>query len=159
MPNFPGRELAIVSDDVFDLAPFPKRMLVVGGGYIACEFASIFNGLGAKVTQLYRGEQILRGFDDEVRHFVADEMRKNGVDLRVQTAVEKLSKRGDCIEVLLKNGERIEVDAVLYATGRVPNVGSLNLKEAGGRAGRRRARSWSTATTAPACRRSTHWAT
>ncbi len=131
MPSFPGCELAIVSDDVFDLAPFPRRMLIVGGGYIGCEFASIFNGLGAAVTQLYRGEQILRGFDDEVRHFVADEMRRNGVDLRVQTDVEKLSKRGDCIEVLLKNGERIEVDAVLYATGREPNVGSLNLKEVG----------------------------
>ncbi len=131
VPDFPGCELAIVSDDVFDLAPFPKRMLIVGGGYIGCEFASIFNGLGANVTQLYRGEQVLRGFDDEVRNFVADEMRKNGVDLRVKTAVEKLSKHGDCIDVLLKNGEHLEVDTVLYATGREPNVGKLNLKAIG----------------------------
>ena len=131
VPSFPGCELAIVSDDIFDLEPFPTRLLIVGGGYIGSEFASIFNGLGAKVTQLYRGHQILRGFDEEVRNFVADEMKKTGVDLRVQTDVEKLTKRDDCIEVLLKNGERLEVDAVLYATGREPNVGKLNLATAG----------------------------
>ena len=131
VPDFPGCELTIVSDDIFDVEPFPKRLLVVGGGYIGCEFASIFNGLGAQVTQLYRGEQVLRGFDDEVRNFVADEMRKNGVDLRVRTDVEKLSRQGDCIEVMLKSGERIEVDTVLYATGREPNVGTLGLEDVG----------------------------
>ena len=131
VPDFPGCDLAIVSDDIFDLEPFPKRLLIVGGGYIGCEFASIFNGLGSQVTQLYRGEQVLRGFDDEVRNFVADEMRKNGVDLRVRTDVEKLSRQANCIEVLLKDGQRVEVDAVLYATGREPNVGRLGLADVG----------------------------
>ena len=78
---------------MFDLDPFPARLLVVGGGYIACEFASIFNGLGAQVTQLYRGEQVLRGFDDDVRHFLAQEMRKTGVDLRLRTDVRHPSRR------------------------------------------------------------------
>ena len=131
VPDFPGCNLAIVSDDIFDLEPFPKRLLIVGGGYIGCEFASIFNGLGSQVTQLYRGEQVLRGFDDEVRNFVADEMRKNGVDLRVRTDVERLSRQSDCIEVLLKDGQRVEVDTVLYATGREPNVGQLGLADVG----------------------------
>src|SRR3954466_6228185 len=67
VPDFPGREHVVTSDGMFDIDPFPKRLMVVGGGYIACEFASIFNGLGARVTQLYRGEQVLRGFDDDVR--------------------------------------------------------------------------------------------
>ncbi|MDO9198385.1 FAD-dependent oxidoreductase, partial [Rhodoferax sp.] len=83
VPHMTGREHVITSNDMFDLDPFPARLLVVGGGYIACEFASIFNGLGSRVTQLYRGEQVLRGFDEEVRHFVAAEMRKTGVDLRL----------------------------------------------------------------------------
>src|SRR4051794_1186828 len=73
VPEVPGAELAITSNEIFDLASFPRHLLVVGGGYIACEFASIFRGLGAQVTQLYRGEQVLRGFDDEVRHFLAGE--------------------------------------------------------------------------------------
>ena len=84
VPVFAGSQLAITSNEVFDLPVFPRRLVVVGGGYIACEFASIFRGLGAQVTQLYRGEQVLRGFDADVRHFVADEMRKKGVDLRTR---------------------------------------------------------------------------
>ena len=84
VPDVPGRELVLTSDDMFDLTPFPGRLLVVGGGYIACEFASIFHGLGSQVTQLYRGEQVLRGFDADVRNFVAAEMVRAGVDLRVQ---------------------------------------------------------------------------
>ncbi|RYF32747.1 MAG: glutathione-disulfide reductase, partial [Comamonadaceae bacterium] len=80
IPVFPGSEHAVSSDAMFDLDPFPRSLVVVGGGYIACEFASIFEGLGASVTQLYRGEQILRGFDDDVRARVATEMRAHGVD-------------------------------------------------------------------------------
>ncbi|MFZ2387053.1 MAG: FAD-dependent oxidoreductase, partial [Polaromonas sp.] len=79
VPDLPGREHVITSNEIFDLSPFPQRLLVVGGGYIACEFASIFNGLGAQVTQLYRGAQVLRGFDDEVRSFISSEMVKTGV--------------------------------------------------------------------------------
>src|SRR6188768_1044603 len=85
--DVPGGERAISSNEIFDLARFPARLAVIGGGYIASEFASIFNGLGARVTQLYRGEQILRGFDRDIRHHVAAEMIKKGVDIRVGTKV------------------------------------------------------------------------
>ncbi|MDH5541024.1 MAG: glutathione-disulfide reductase, partial [Rhizobacter sp.] len=132
VPELPGRELAITSNEVFDLAQFPQRLVVVGGGYIACEFASIFQGLGAQVTQLYRGGQVLRGFDDEVRHFVADEMRKKGVDLRTQAQVVRIARTApDRLQVTLGDGSRIEADCVLYATGRQPNTEGLGLDEAG----------------------------
>lgn len=131
VPEIDGREHAITSNEIFDLTPFPKRLLVVGGGYIACEFASIFNGLGAQVIQLYRGEQVLRGFDDDVRQFLAGEMRKAGVDLRLHADVVKLVRAADGLHVTLKDGQTLTVDAVLYATGRVPNVQGLGLIEAG----------------------------
>ena len=95
VPEFPGSELAVTSDDMFDLPAFPRRLLVVGGGYIGCEMASIFHGLGAQVTLVYRGEQILRGFDEEVRVFTADEMRKAGVDLRVNSDVARIEPAAD----------------------------------------------------------------
>lgn len=131
VPHFQGREHVITSNEVFDLDPFPQRLLVVGGGYIACEFASIFNGLGARVTQLYRGEQVLRGFDDEVRHFVAAEMQKKGIDLRLNTGVVAVHPSSAGLDVQLEDGNHLEVDAVLYATGRVPNTSGLNLAAVG----------------------------
>jgi len=131
IPHFVGREHAITSDDIFDLEPFPQRLLVVGGGYIASEFASIFNGLGSKVTQLYRGEQILRGFDDEIRHFVAGEMVKHGVDLRLNADVVDIRQTDEGLRVECEGGGVIMADAVLYATGRVPNVKDLGLETVG----------------------------
>lgn len=131
IPHFVGREHAITSDDIFDLEPFPKRLLVVGGGYIASEFASIFNGLGSKVTQLYRGEQILRGFDDEIRHFVAGEMVKHGVDLRLNADVVDIRQTDEGLRVECEGGVEVMADAVLYATGRVPNVKDLGLETLG----------------------------
>lgn len=131
VPHFVGREHVITSNEIFDLEPFPQRLLVVGGGYIACEFASIFNGLGAQVTQLYRGEQVLRGFDDEVRHFVAAEMLKSGVDLRLNAGVVDIRKTADGLRVELEDGNVVMADAVLYATGRVPNVQGLGLDTVG----------------------------
>ena len=130
-PDVPGGELAISSNEIFDLAEFPRRLVVVGGGYIACEFASIFNGLGAKVTQLYRGEQILRGFDDEVRGFVAAEMVKKGVDLRLGARATSLEKVAGGIRVTLADGNATLADAVLYATGRAPNTAGLGLEAIG----------------------------
>ena len=112
-------------------SPFPQRLLVVGGGYIACEFASIFNGLGSQVTQLYRGEQVLRGFDNEVRHFVAGEMIKSGVDLRLNADVVDVQKTAEGLKVECEGGNVVMVDAVLYATGRVPNVKGLGLDTVG----------------------------
>lgn len=131
VPDVPGREHVITSNEVFDLDPFPQRLVIVGGGYIACEFASIFNGLGARVTQLYRGQQVLRGFDDEVRHFVAEEMRKHGVDLRLDSDVAGITRTDEGLRVALAGGGEVVADAVLYATGRVPNVQGLGLDKAG----------------------------
>jgi glutathione reductase (NADPH) len=131
VPEIPGHELVLTSSDLFDIDPFPARLLVVGGGYIACEFASIFNGLGASVTQLYRGEQVLRGFDDDVRHFIAAEMGKHGVDLRLGADVRAIRRSAAGLDVTLTDGTGLQVDAVLYATGRVPLVRDLGLEAAG----------------------------
>ena len=131
VPDVAGREFAITSNEIFDLPEFPRRLVVVGGGYIACEFASIFRGLGAQVTQLYRGEQVLRGFDDEVRHFLADEMRKKGVDLRTGADVAHIEREAGSLRVTLKDGSALAADSVLYATGRRPNTAGLGLAEVG----------------------------
>lgn len=131
VPDVPGAELSITSNEIFDLARFPRHLLVVGGGYIACEFASIFRGLGAQVTQLYRGEQVLRGFDDDVRNFLADEIRKKGVDLRTRADVARIERDADRLRVTLRDGSHVTADQVLYATGRVPNTAGLGLAELG----------------------------
>ena len=131
VPDIAGREHVITSNEIFDIDPFPKRLLVVGGGYIACEFASIFKGLGAHVTQLYRGAQVLRGFDDEVRAFIAAEMVKAGVDLRLNADVTAIVKTASGLQVTLQDGSHFEVDAALYATGRVPLVEGLGLAALG----------------------------
>jgi glutathione reductase (NADPH) len=131
VPDIRGRELASISDDMFYLENFPRRVTVVGGGYIAVEFAGIMNGLGADVTQLYRGPHFLRGFDDDLRQFLAQEMRKKGVDVRFNSTVECIEKRGDCLCVELDDGTEIDSDLVLYATGRVANTENLGLEAAG----------------------------
>ncbi len=132
VPVFPGSEYALTSNEIFDLPEFPRRVVVVGGGYIAVEFAGIFNGLGAQTTQLYRGDLFLRGFDQEVRTFVASEMRKKGVDLRFNNNVESISKGLDgVLSLRLTDGSIIEADAVLYATGRKPNTDNLGLDQVG----------------------------
>ncbi|MBA2965295.1 MULTISPECIES: glutathione-disulfide reductase [Ramlibacter] len=136
VPAVTQAELGVSSDAMFDLEPFPRRLAVVGGGYIACEFASIFRGLGAQVHQLYRGEQILRGFDDEVRAFVAGQLAANGIDLRLHTDVASLQRTAGGIRLQLQDGSRLEADTVLFATGRVPNVSGLGLEAAGVRQGR-----------------------
>ena len=132
VPDMAGHELVVTSNDMFDLPDFPRRLVVVGGGYIGCEMASIFHGLGAQTTLLYRGEQILRGFDDEVRDFTADEMRKAGVDVRVHCDVARIERGPDgSHQVVLADGTRIDADVVLYATGRKPNVDGLGLQDVG----------------------------
>jgi len=138
VPHVPGAEHAISSNEVFDLAALPKRVLVVGGGYIASEFAGIFNGLGAETHQFYRGAQILRGFDDEVRGHVSDAMIARGIDLHLGTVVTAIEKRDDGLQVSCTNGTICVVDQVLYATGRVANTEGLGLEALGlelGRAG------------------------
>ena len=128
-PEFPGNELAITSNEIFDLDSFPQRLLVVGGGYIATEFACIFNGLGAQVTQLYRGDLFMRGFDNDVRVFAAEEIRKTGVDLRFNSNIASLARTNEGLEAQLTDGSRIVVDAVLCATGRHPNIEGLGLEK------------------------------
>ncbi|MFQ5955482.1 MAG: glutathione-disulfide reductase [Kiloniellales bacterium] len=131
VPEVPGREHAITSDEAFDLERLPERLVIVGGGYIAVEFAGIFNGLGSRVTQLYRGEAILRGFDDDVRLTLADEMRKKGVDLRLNTNLTGIQRRGETLLATTTTGEVLETDQVMFATGRQPNTDGLGLAEAG----------------------------
>ena len=128
-PEFPGNELAITSNEIFDLDSFPQRLLVVGGGYIATEFACIFNGLGAQVTQLYRGDLFMRGFDNDVRVFAAEEIRKTGVDLRFNSNIVSLSQTHEGLEAQLTDGSSMVVDAVLCATGRHPNIEGLGLEK------------------------------
>ncbi|GMG84716.1 glutathione-disulfide reductase [Paralimibaculum aggregatum] len=137
VPDFPGSEHAITSNEVFDLPDLPASVVIVGGGYIACEFAGILNGLGAAVTLAYRGPQILRGFDDEVRAHVADEMRAKGVEILTGTDVAAIDKGADGCAVTLASGETRRAGTVLYATGRIPNTAGLGLEAAGVRLGRR----------------------
>jgi len=136
-PDMPGCELGISSNDVFHLETLPKSILVIGGGYIACEFAGVMNGLGVATTQYYRGAQILRGFDDEARGLVAEEMKQNGVDLHTGTNILELKKVDDEIWVKATNGDERVFDQVLFATGRMPNSDGLGLEEVGIQTGRK----------------------
>ena len=131
VPEIPGSDLAISSNEVFFLPAMPRRIIIVGGGYIAVEFAGIFHGLGAEVTQLYRGEMFLRGFDDDVRAHLAGEMTKQGVDLRFNANIASLSSRDGALRATLDGGEVLEADCVMYATGRAPRTVDIGLEEAG----------------------------
>ncbi|PRY94004.1 glutathione-disulfide reductase [Donghicola tyrosinivorans] len=136
-PDMPGAELGIVSDDIFHLPEMPKRILIVGGGYIACEFAGIMNGLGVETTLYYRGAQILRGFDDEARGLIADEMRDNGIDIHTGTNVLEMKKTDSgAIWTKGSNGHEAEFDVVLFATGRKPMTDDMGLEEVGVKLGR-----------------------
>jgi len=132
LPDEPGaRDYGITSDDAFFLDRLPSRVVVAGGGYIAVEFAGIFNGLGATVHQLYRGHAILRGFDDDLRETLAEEIVKTGIDLRINTKITAIQKTGDCLLAHLSDGSVIEADCVMYAIGRHPNTADLGLEAAG----------------------------
>ncbi|MCP4821018.1 MAG: glutathione-disulfide reductase [Shimia sp.] len=136
-PDMPGAELGISSNEIFHLDKLPEDILIIGGGYIACEFAGIMNGLGVKTTQYYRGAQILRGFDDEARGLVAEEMRQRGVDLHCGTNILEMRKEGDKIWVKSTNGEERLFDQVMFATGRAPNSDNMGLEEVGVALGRK----------------------
>ncbi len=130
-PDIPGIEHAISSNEAFHLDSLPEHITIVGGGYIAVEFAGIFNGLGRNVTQLYRSEQILRGFDRDVRDHLAVEIRKKGIDLRTDTNVTAIEKVDDGYRLSLTTGETMETGLIMYATGRHPNSGDLGLEAVG----------------------------
>jgi glutathione reductase (NADPH) len=131
VPKFPGCELAITSNEAFYLPSLPERVIVVGGGYIGVEFAGIFHGLGAHTTQLYRGELFLRGFDDDIRKTLAEEMGKRGVDLRFKSEIVKIEKTAGGLKATLADGSVLEAGQVLYATGRGSKTPDLGLEKAG----------------------------
>lgn len=131
IPEFPGSEYALDSNQIFDLDTFPKRFLVLGGGYIAVEFSSIFNGLGSETHLIYRGDLFLKGFDQQVREFTCAEMGRKGVNLHYNTNIERIEPSQDAYNVHLTDGNVLEVDVVLAATGRKANIRDLGLESLG----------------------------
>lgn len=132
VPAIPGREHAITSNEAFYLESLPRRVLVVGGGYIAVEFASIFHGCGADTKLLYRGELFLRGFDGSLRDHLKDEMIKKGVDLQFNADIVHIDKQADgSLLATLEDGRTLEADCIFYATGRRPMLDNLGLEKAG----------------------------
>ena len=136
-PELANADLGITSNEIFLLEDLPKSILIIGGGYIACEFAGILNGLGVEVTQYYRGAQILRGFDDEARGLIADQMRDKGVNLHCGTNILEMERRDGKIWTKATNGTEATFDQVMFATGRTPNVEGLGLENVGVNVGRR----------------------
>jgi glutathione reductase (NADPH) len=129
--KIPGIEHAISSNEAFHLAELPRRVVIQGGGYIAVEFAGIFAGLGAHVTLVYRGENILRGFDDDVRQHLRMDMEKHGIRVVTGCTIAAIERAGTHYSVQLSSGNHVPADKVMFATGRVPNIAKLGLKEAG----------------------------
>lgn len=140
-PDTMGADMGITSNDIFLLDKLPESILIVGGGYIACEFAGILHGLGVKVTQFYRGAQVLRGFDDEARGLVAEEMVQHGIDLHLGTNVLEMQRAseedGGGLRVKASNGTERVFDQVMFATGRAPNTDDLGLEDVGVEIGRK----------------------
>jgi glutathione reductase (NADPH) len=127
--HLPGRDLAITSNEAFHLERLPRRMAIVGGGYIAVEFAGIFSGLGVETILLHRGEQILRGFDTDLRSGLAAEMKKKGIEIMTETDVGAIERSGDGVRVTLHDGKVLGAGAVMYAVGRIPNTLDLGLDQ------------------------------
>ncbi len=131
MPDFPGREHVITSNEALDLKQRPRRVVIVGGGYIAVEFAGIFRALGSEVTLVIRSGQTLRGFDQDVRATLAEELEKSGIKIRRESIIRAVAKNPDGYAVTFDNGEGLTVDCVMAATGRAPNTAGMGLMEAG----------------------------
>jgi len=131
VPDIPGAELAVTSNEIFELARLPRRAVVVGGGYIALEFASIFNGLGVETTLAYRGARLLRHFDAELGERIADELCKKGIDVRLNAPPVSIARDADGgLQAAFGDGARVAADLVLLATGRSPNTRGLGLETA-----------------------------
>lgn len=131
VPQIPGAELALTSNEAFHLARLPARAVVVGGGYIAAEFSSIFNGLGVETALVYRGRQLLRHFDQDLGRVLAEEMAGKGVEILLASDIGRIERRGEALAVQFTSGETRETDLVLYATGRAPLTRGLGLEAAG----------------------------
>src|SRR5215469_3983764 len=131
VPPIPGVELAITSNEVFHLEKLPASILIVGGGYIAVEFAGIFNSLGVKTTLMYRGANILRGFDNDVRAHLETELERRGITIILGSEHTRLEKTPTGVKSTLTDGHQIETELVMYATGRAPHTNGLGLEAAG----------------------------
>ena len=131
MPDIPGIEQVITSNEALELPKLPKRVVIVGGGYIAIEFAGIFSSFGVEVTEIIRADNILRGFDIDMRTSLFEEMEKRGIKILAETVVESIKKQGDTFSLRLGNDEILETDCVMYATGRRANTEGLGLEAAG----------------------------
>jgi glutathione reductase (NADPH) len=131
LDGLPGLEFGISSNEAFLLEKFPERILIVGGGYVALEFANIFHGLGAKTRIVHRGDRMLRGFDDDLRAHLHIETERSGVQLTMKTTLTKITKTGSALRVTLSTGEHVEADQVLFAVGRHPGTHGLGLDRAG----------------------------
>ncbi|HCQ82786.1 MAG TPA: glutathione-disulfide reductase [Rhodobiaceae bacterium] len=131
VPQIPGRDYAITSNEAFHIDALPPAITVVGGGYIAVEFAGIFNGLGVETTLVYRGEEILRGFDDEVRRHVHAEIAKKGVNVKTHTDISEIALSGNGYQLTFSDGSHAQTGLVMYATGRVAKTDGLGLAAAG----------------------------
>lgn len=129
--DIPGAEFAITSNEIFNLPTLPKSMLIIGGGYIACEFASILNAFNVKITMLYRGTNILRNFDHEISTLLTDSLKAHGIDVKTKQNATKICKAQKGLNVVLSDGKVENVESVLFATGRTPNSDTLNLEKAG----------------------------
>jgi glutathione reductase (NADPH) len=128
--NLEGGDLVITSNEAFQLEQLPRRIAIVGGGYIAVEFAGIFSALGVETILIYRGEQILRGFDLDLRNGLAAEMKKKGIEIMTRTDIARIQRSGDGVRLLFDNGKAIGAGAVMYAAGRIPNTVNLGLEKA-----------------------------
>src|SRR6266446_4880392 len=131
VPDIPGIEHVISSNEALDLPQLPRRIVIVGGGYIAVEFAGIFNGFGSEVVEIIRRQDVLRGFDEHIRVYLGEEMRARGIDIRSNAQVARIDKAGGGYVVTTTTGDRIDTDLVMYATGRAPNTNRLGLAELG----------------------------
>ena len=131
VPDIPGMQHTVTSNEMFFLDQLPKRIIIVGGGYIAVEFASILHGLGVNTTICHRGDKLLRGFDEDIRDFLAHEMTMKGINILLNTDIEAIESTSDCLAARLIDGSKVSTDLVMYATGRTPNSTGFGLETLG----------------------------
>ncbi len=131
VPDIPGKQHIVTSNDLFFLKQLPKRIIIAGGGYIAVEFAGILHGLGVHTTICHRGHKLLSGFDEDIRDFLAQEMTKKGINILFNTDIEAIESAGDCFAARLIDGSKVSTDLVMYATGRTPNSTGFGLEKLG----------------------------
>lgn len=139
IPDIPGKEHVISSNEAFFLETLPEKIIIVGGGYIAVEFAGIFHGLGVDTTLLYRGPLFLRGFDQDLREILAEEMTKKGIKIKFSTNISQVEKTDEGLMATFEDGEQLEAGQIMYATGRNPNSESIGLEEVGVELNKKRA--------------------